>query len=182
MKNFRLTPKYVLISLAAVFLTFFLHELSHWLAGEALGYSMKMTLNSASLMEGQYRNKSDEQIVSAAGPLFTILQAIVVYFILRRTKNIHLYPFLFAPLYMRILAGALNFINLNDEGRISKYLGLGTFTLSILVCSFLFFLVFKISRQNNYIAKFQIINVVLTMVFSSVLVLADQFLHVRIIN
>ncbi len=183
MTNFRLTVKYTVISAIAVFASFFFHELSHWVAGELLGYKMSMTLNTVSPVAGVYKSKFDETIESAAGPAFTITQAIVFFLLMKRhRKNILLYPFLFAPLYMRILAGVLNFIKLNDEGRIGRDLGIGTFTLSILVCSFLFYLVYKISKQNQYTAKFQIINTLLIMLFSSIIILGNQSLHLRIIN
>ena len=177
-----MTSRYIFFSVVAVFLTFFLHELFHWITGEILGYKMIMTLNSVTPASGQYREDWHNTLVSAAGPLFTIIQAAILYFIMRKNKNVLLYPFLFIPLYMRILAGVMNVINLNDEGRISRTFGLGTFTLSILVCLFLFFLVYKISRQYKYTAKFQVINVLLTMAFSSVLILSDQVLHLKIIR
>ncbi len=182
MTYFKLTFKYIAISFIAVFLTFFFHELCHWLAGELLGYKMTMTLNSVSLAEGHYLKSWHETIVSAAGPVFTILQATTFYIIMKQNKNLLFYPFLFTPLYMRVLAGAMNFINLNDEGRISKTLGLGAFTLSIFVCLLLLVFVFRISRQNKYSTKFQITNFLLTMLFSSILILSDQFLHLKFIN
>src|SRR5687767_6517996 len=125
MNTSKITFQYVLIAAVAVFITWILHEGAHWAMGEALGYNMTLNLNTVSLANGAYRN-NDEHIVSAAGPLFTLLQAILVYFLLQRTNRLNWYPFLFVPLYMRIMAGLLNFINLNDEGRISKALGLGT--------------------------------------------------------
>ena len=182
MPVFKLTPKYIAVSFLAVFFSFFFHELFHWLTGEMLGYKMTMTLNSVNLAEGQYLKSWHEHFVSAAGPFFTILQAIVVYKIMQHNKNLLLYPFLFFALYMRALAGLLNFINLNDEGRISKSLGLGSFTLSIFVCALLLFLVARVSKQNNYSKKFQWINMLLAMLFSSAIILADQFFRVKIIN
>ncbi|HVG12638.1 MAG TPA: hypothetical protein VM843_06510 [Flavisolibacter sp.] len=181
MNKSKITFQYVLISAAAVFITWILHEGAHWAMGEALGYNMTMNLNSVSLANGAYRN-NDEHIVSAAGPMVTIIQAIVVFLKMQRASRLSWYPFLFVPLYMRILAGLLNFINLNDEGRISKAFGLGTFTLSIIVCGFLFYLVYNASRKAGYGAKLQWATVLLTMLFSSILVLADQFFNLRIIG
>jgi hypothetical protein len=182
MFHFKLTTKYIIASLLAVVFSFFFHELSHWLAGKMLGYNMTMTLNAVTITKGVYLKSWHENFVSAAGPVFTILQAIVAYKIITHNKNMLLYPFLFFPLYMRSLAGVLNFINLNDEGRISNSIGIGTFTLSILVCSLLLFLVIKVSKQNNLSKRFQFINFILAMVFSSVIIMADQFLHIKIIK
>ena len=182
MTSFKLTFKYVLLTLVAVFLSFFVHECCHWITGEALGYKMTMTLNSVSLAEGSYSKNWHETLVSAAGPIFEILQAIIFYRIMKRRNNINLYPFLFTPLYMRVLAGAMNYFNLNDEGRISHSLHIGDYTLSIIVCLVLLIFVVKISRQYKYTAKFQLINFLLVMLFSSILIMSDQFLRVRIIN
>ena len=182
MTYFKLTFKYVVISLIAVFLTFFFHELCHWLAGESLGYKMTMTINGVTVTVGQYLKNWHETFVSAAGPIFTLIQATVFFFIMRQYTNVFLYPFLFSPMYMRVLAGTINFVKLNDEGRISNTLGIGTFTISIVICFILLFYVLKISKQNNYKTKFQIQNLLLTMMFSSILILSDQFFHLRIIN
>ncbi len=181
MNNSKVTFQYVLISAAAVFITWIAHEGAHWAMGETLGYNMTMNLNTASLASGAYRN-NDEHLVSAAGPVLTMVQAMIAFLLLQRSNRLHWYPFLFVPLYMRIMAGVLNLINLNDEGRISKALGLGTFTLSILVCAFLFYLVYKASVKAGYSAKLQWATVLLTLLFSSVLILADQFFNLRIIG
>lgn len=182
MSSFKLTFKYILLSLVAVFLSFFVHELCHWTTGEALGYKMTMTLNTVSLAEGIYTKSWHETLVSAAGPVFTILQAFAFYIFMKRYNDTNLYPFLFTPLYMRVLAGVMNYFNLNDEGRISHSLHIGDYTLSIIVCLVLLFFVIKISRQYKYTAKFQSINFLLVMIFSSILIMADQFLKIRIIN
>ncbi len=181
MHTSKLTWQYVLICAVAVFLSWILHEGAHWLTAEALGYNATLNLNSVSLAEGVYHN-GDEHLVSAAGPLFTILQALVVFVLLLRSRNRNWYPFLFVPLYMRAMAGVLNAINLNDEGRISNSLGLGTYTLSLLVCAFLAFLVYRASKTCGYRAGFQWINILLTMLFSSIIILADQAFNLRIIG
>ncbi len=182
MKPFQLTAKYILISGIAVLLSFVFHELAHWVAGELLGYKMGMTFNTTTFPHNMIIPDRHEVIVSAAGPLFTILQGSVFYWLLRKYNNDDLYPFLFTAFYIRLLAGAMNFINLNDEGRISKILGIGTYTLSVIVCTILFLLLYKISKGNKYSFKFQLANVLLTICFSSVLILGNQYFHWVIIN
>jgi len=121
-------------------------------------------------------------IASATGPLITMLQALIVYNVLKFKKwNIYLYPFLLAPFYMRFLAGLFNFINPNDEGRISEYLGLGLFTLSIIVSSFLFYLVYKVAKQYHVPAKFQTITLISIIIVSSLIILIDQSTKIRIL-
>jgi len=77
-------------------------------------------------------------------------------------------------LYTRILAGFMNLFNLNDEGRISHVLGLGDFTLSLLVCAILAVWVYKVSKYHKPGWKFQVFTLVLIMLFSSILILGDQ--------
>jgi len=82
---------------------------------------------------------------------------------------------------MRFLAGSMNVVNLNDEGRISSYLGIGTFTFSIVVCGLLVFKVFLISKKYRLTVRLQLGSVLLIMLFSSVIILTDQFFSVRLL-
>lgn len=143
--------QYTGILIIATFLTFFFHEMSHWIAYELLGYDVGFTLNGASVKDASIQlTKIERNITSASGPIFTIIQAIVFYFILLKRKSILLYPFLFLPFIMRLGAGWANQFQPNDEGRISLDLGLNLYTISAVVVAFLFFLIFKISKKNNY--------------------------------
>ncbi len=171
---------YVLITLAAVLFSWTLHEFAHWVTGEVLGNKMVMTLNTCYPESGSYTKEWHEMVISAAGPVLTIIQALVFYFLLS-AGSVKLFPFLLTCLYMRALAGAMNFINLNDEGRISSDLGLGTFTLSIGVVSLLFYLTYRISKSYKLTAKLIVATILLIMLFSSVVILSDQALKIRIL-
>ena len=157
----------------ATFLTFFFHEMSHWLAYELLGFDAGFTLNGASVKDTtQKLSKTQRIITGACGPIFTIIQAIIFYFILKKKKNLMLYPFLFLPFIMRLGAAWANQFKPNDEGRISLDLGLNLYTVSAIVVTFLFFLVFKISRTN----KIPIILNIITFIVSIILLLAVAYL------
>lgn len=183
MGNFKITTKYSLITLIAVFLTFFFHEFSHWITGELLGYKMTMRLNYVSLTNGgECKEFWEKNLISAAGPIFTIIQGIIFYLIMKKYKNINIYPFLFLPFFMRLLAFSVSFISPNDEARISRDLGIGTYTLFIIVCLFLGILVYKISKKYLIDMKFQLINMVLTSIFITLIVLGDNFFKIKIIN
>ncbi|MGO1585797.1 MAG: hypothetical protein ACTHXJ_07485, partial [Mesonia sp.] len=93
-----------------------------------------------------------------------------------------LFPFLFVPFYMRFLAGVMNFINPNDEGRIGVELGIGKFSLSIIICLGLGILVYRITKQHHLSSRFIWMNILWTMLFSSILILADQFFQIRILS
>lgn len=183
MTNFKILAKYSLIILIAVFFTFFFHEFSHWITGELLGYKMTMRLNYVSLTGGgEYKEFWENNVISAAGPIFTIIQGIVFYEIMKKYKNINFFPFLFLPFFMRLLAFTMSFNLPNDEARISRDLGIGTYTLFIIVCLFLGLLVYKISKKYSIDIKFQIINVILTSIFITLFVLVDNFFKIKIIN
>jgi hypothetical protein len=168
--------KYTLVTLVAVVASWELHEFAHWLAGSLLGYEMKMTLNTTYPAMGYYLN-NDAMLVSAAGPLITLVQAFVFYFLLKRTASIIWFPFLFVCFYMRLLAAALSFVNLNDEARISHDLGWGTFTLPVVVTALLFYLVFRTVKERKISAGMVLLTTLLTLLISSAIILTDQALH-----
>lgn len=175
------TLSYILITALAVIFTWLLHEFSHWLTSELLGYESMMTLNKVST-DAEDKSEWHGMIISAAGPLVTILQALGVFLLLTfRTWRKTLYPLLFTAFYMRLLASVMNLISLNDEGAVSEYLGLGTFTIPIIVSAFLFYLVYSVSKQHQLSWKFQLSTTLTVMVVSSVLILVDQFYHIRLL-
>ncbi|HSC37792.1 MAG TPA: hypothetical protein VLD19_07975, partial [Chitinophagaceae bacterium] len=160
---------YVLATGAAVGFTWLLHEFSHWATGRLLGESLIMTLNTCYPKSGHYTGGRHEIIISAAGPAITIVQAFIFYLLLKRSPGKRWFPFFLTCVYMRLLAGAMNFINLNDEGRISKSLGLGTFTLPLLVVAVLFWLAYDVIKTRRFGTKLVLITTGLIMLFSSVL-------------
>ncbi|WP_339698481.1 hypothetical protein [uncultured Marixanthomonas sp.] len=182
MSDTKINFKYVLATLAAVLFTWLLHEFAHWGTAEALGYTAFMSLNGTSFAD--YKNITPWQhtIISAAGPIITLLQAVVVFLFLKYNRwNLYLYPLLFTAFYMRLLAGGMNFINPNDEGRISQFLGLGTYTIPVLVSTFLLYLLYYITKQYSLSWRFQAITLLWVMVFSAILILLDQFLGVQLL-
>src|SRR5690606_12386300 len=128
-------------------LTFFLHELAHWATGEALGYSMQMSLNNARPADGTFVSSIDAALVSAAGPLLTLLQAVVAFLLIRRSGKPIIYPVLFIALFMRAVAMLVSLANPNDEARVSQLLGLGTWTLPALVVAGLLAMTWNASRS-----------------------------------
>lgn len=67
--NWRHIPLFILITIA----TYLLHEGGHWAMGEILGYDMWVNINSAGLARGEYRAEWHAQLVSAAGPIVTLI-------------------------------------------------------------------------------------------------------------
>jgi len=143
--KYQFNLKYVAIALVAVFLTFFFHEGAHYVTGKLLGYDMWMNLNAAGLVEGKtYDKEWHYQLVSISGPIFTVIQAIAFFYVIKKTKSISWYPFLFIAAMMRIFASVISAtVNANDEARVSEWLGIGKMTLPIIISLFLVYLVIK---------------------------------------
>jgi hypothetical protein len=182
MNDQKVTLKYIITGILAVIFTWVIHEFAHWLTSELVGYETIMRLNGTSTVSGQNPTDIHKSIISASGPIVTVLQGVMAFLLIKsRNWNKYLYPFLFTAFYMRLLAGLMNFINPNDEGRISAFLKIGTFTLPIIVSGLLFYMVYKISKEYNLNWKFQLWTTVIIMIASSVLILSDQFLAIRIL-
>lgn len=167
---------YILVTAIAVVSSFFFHELAHFITGKLLGYEMGITLNSAFLLEGAYQSDWHQQLVSAAGPIFTIAQAFFIYYFIKKTENKYWYPFLFFAFYSRVLAMIISLFNPNDEARISAWLGLGYWIVPLLVCFTLLILLVKTSKEQRYNLKFNLINYLLATVFITGVVYSDQYL------
>jgi hypothetical protein len=179
--TYKVNAQYILLTALAVLFSWLIHELAHYFAGVLLGYDMAMTLNTAYPVNGHYAKDWHNQVISAAGPIITIIEGIIVFVLMRNGRRAMLYTFLFTCFYMRLLAGIISFLNPNDEARISKAIGLGTFTLPVLVVALLFYTIYKTSQQYRFTKKFQLITLVLVILFTSIIVLSDQFLKFRIL-
>lgn len=176
----KVRAKYIIITAFAVLSSWLLHEFAHYLTGEALGYKMAMSLNQGYPVDGHYNRDLHYQLISAAGPLVTLIEALLVSLLMQRRRTVLPYPFLFICFYMRLLAAGMSFINPNDEARISKTAGIGAATLSIFVVALLFCLIYKTSKQYGFSKKFNWVNLGLVILFSSIIILNDQAFTVRI--
>lgn len=101
----------VILTAIAVAFTFVAHEGAHWAMGEWLGYDMFLRANSAGLVAGTYRSELDAQLVTAAGPAFTLLQGLAAFAVIRASGAAFAFPFLLSALLMRILAAAVSLGN-----------------------------------------------------------------------
>ena len=174
--------KYSFFAAFAVLLTFLFHEFGHWCAGEFLGYKMIMGLNSTYPDDHEFHTEWHDILVTGTGPLFTVLQAVLAFLLLKNFGNELIYPFLFVPFYFRLWGAGTSFAFPNDESRIGDMLGNGSYTLPLIVCVLLFLLVFKASRENKFNTKFQMITITAASVFMFALIIFDQSFHFKIIG
>ena len=127
----RIGGGFFVLLFVAGFATFIAHEAAHWLAGVALGHEMVMTLNGTAPTHAI--TATDHMWISAAGPAFTVLQALVAFALVRARDSIAAYAFLYFAAFMRFMATVISLFNANDEARVSSALGLGQWTLPILI-------------------------------------------------
>jgi len=173
---------YILVTFVAVLGTWILHEFAHWLTSELLGYQAIMRFNTVSPLGEEAQLPWHSVVISSSGPIITVVQALIIYLFLQlKGWNKYLYPFLFTTFYMRLLAGFMNIINLNDEGRIGVFLGIGTFTLPVIVSGSLFLMVYLVAMKYKLTWKFNSATTLLVMLFSSILIMLDQLIGIRIL-
>lgn len=115
----------------AGFVTFALHEGGHWLAAVLLGHEAYFGLNSAGARETV--SAADHAIISAVGPVVTVVQGLVALWLVQKRASAAAWVFLFWAAFMRFMATVISLFNPNDEARISEWLGWGMWTLPAIV-------------------------------------------------
>lgn len=141
----KLKPAFFLTLVLVFFVTNLLHEGAHWLAGAAFGFDMQFGLNAV-----RYLSPAEpwqRMVADAAGPLFTIVQGIVAYALVRRSASTTAFAFLYTAAFSRLTAGLVSVLHPNDEARVSLFLGLGKWSLPVLVAGGLVALVVAASRR-----------------------------------
>lgn len=177
----KIDKRYVGVFAIAAFFSWTLHEFVHWTVGEYLGYKMAMTLNTCYPLSGHFSQDWHYQVVSAGGPIFTLCEAILIFILMKQRKRVLLYPFIFTCFYMRLFATVISLRKPNDEARISSAIGIGKFTLPIIMTVVLFALIYKTSKSYGFDAKFNLANLGLTILFSSIIILTDMYFNVRLL-
>lgn len=142
-----LTIQLMVVLLVAAFAHNLFHEWGHWLVGTLLGNPMSMNLNFAWPTNGRYLADWHATASSLGGPGFSILMAAVAWIVVEKRGTIYAYPFLFFPLFCRAFALLFGGFSKQDEAYISARLGLGKYTVALIVCAALVTLVWRGSRR-----------------------------------
>jgi len=111
---------------------FILHELAHLLAALAFGHDAIIRINSVSVLTDT--SVIDSVIIDLAGPIMTVgLAGLGLWGVLSRTSLLG-FNLLVAMTAQRSLAAGVSLLaNPNDEYRIGEALGIGVWTVHILV-------------------------------------------------
>ncbi len=176
------TLKYAALSLAALMVTLFLHEFSHWITGEILGYDMVMTINTGYPAIGFYYYQWHYTLISAVGPILTLLQAYIVYLVISKYSNTNLYPLLFVCFFLELLSGLLNLRNLNDLGRISKDFNLPILSLPAIFFTLQAIMVYKTSKREHLNLKYNLISLFWVALFFGILIGINKTFNVIILK
>lgn len=154
--------------------TFFIHEFAHWITGIALGHDMVATPNH--VWSKNPMGEWDQMLVSATGPLVTITQGIIGFWFVKKWQSHFGFALLYMAFFMRLLATGMSFFNPNDEARVSQLLGLGTWTLPLIVVIGLFVLVVSASRELRLRLRDQVFCYLVASIAVSLIVGLDMAL------
>lgn len=144
-KKGTLTVRFSLALIAVGIATFAVHEFAHWIAGVVLGYEMLASPNH--VWAAGAIHPADATLISAAGPLMTIIQGLIGHVLVRRRGSLLGFAMLYMAFFTRLLAAAVSIFNPNDEARISTSLGIGAWTIPAVVVTSLFVLTYLASRR-----------------------------------
>ncbi|VXB63013.1 conserved membrane hypothetical protein [Massilia sp. 9I] len=169
----KLKPSFFFWLVVVFFITNLLHEGAHWLMGTAFGFDMQYGLNIV-----RYLSPAEpwqRMMCDAAGPVLTILQALVAYALVQRKASTIAFAFLYTAMFSRLTAGLVSFLHPNDEARVSMYFGLGKWTLPVLVAGGLIVLVVKASKRLGLNWKDQVLCYLVASLAVSAIVGLDRF-------
>ena len=165
-----IVDKKILVRLYFLFIpiayfSYLFHEFGHWIVGEILGNDMIYSLNYVWPKAGHYISESHNLYVSIGGPAFTILLAVVSLLILEKYSTMYAYPVLFFQFVVRFFSLVFGGFSQQDEARISLIMGLGTYTVGIIVLIILLLIVIRASyklkidlKHNGYFFTVSILS------------------------
>jgi hypothetical protein len=136
-----------LLFIPVAYFSYLFHEFGHWIVGEILGNDMIYSLNNVWPGDGHYLHESHDLYVSAGGPAFTILLAVVSLIIIEKSSSLYVYPVLFFQFVLRFFPLVFGGFRRQDEARISSIMGLGTYTVGVIILIILLLIVLRASNK-----------------------------------
>ncbi len=154
----------MMLFIPVAFASYLFHEFGHWIIGEILGNNMVYSLNNVLPRSGHYITASNDLYVSIGGPAFTILLSLFFLLIIEKYKTMVAYPFVLFQFVLRFLSLVVGGFAKQDEAIISAILGLGTYTVAIIVLLLLFLMVWRASyllrinwKNNSYLFTLSVV-------------------------
>lgn len=164
---------YALLFLVGI-TSFVVHEFAHWLMGALLGYEMVATLNSVTPI-GSVPPR-DLALIAGAGPLLTVGQGLLGFWLVGKSRSHLGFALLYIAFFMRLVAAGVSVFNPNDEAKLSQLLGLGTWTIPVLVVGGLLALVVVAGRRLQLTFRDQLLCYVVASVAVTLVVGVDMAL------
>lgn len=146
--------KLYLLFIPVAYASYLFHEFGHWITGEILGNDMTYSLNYVWPASGHYIDASHTVSVLIGGPAFTILLAIISLLLIEKYVTIYLYPLVIFQMVLRFFSLVFGGFYKQDEAKISAILGLGTYTVGIIVLLILFLIVLRASYKLKINLKY----------------------------
>ncbi len=154
-----------LLFIPIAYFSYLFHEFGHWIVGEILGNDMIYSLNYVWPREGHYLNESHNLYVSIGGPAFTVLLAAISLLILEKYSTMYAYPVLFFQFVCRFFSLVFGGFSKQDEARVSSIMGLGLYTVGIIILIILILIVIRASyklkidlKHNGYFFTVSILS------------------------
>ena len=161
----------------AAILSWGIHEGAHYLMGRALGYRMWISFNQVGLVEGDYASLLHRNLVSAAGPMITAVQAVLAWWFVRKTKALWAYALVFLTVWTRLLALVISLVSIpNDEARISLSLGLPIWVLPSISVAFMLWFTVLASRTLQVGWKGNLVAYLGASIVTPLIVFSDKLL------
>ena len=164
--------KIALMFIPIAYFSFFFHELGHWIIGEVLGNDMILRLNGVSPKSGQYLENTHLYVL-LGGICFTLLLSLTSWFVIEKYKIIYLYPVVFYNFFMRLCPQIIKF-DWQDEAKISMLLGIGKYTVAIIVLVGLLLITWRTSYvlKRNY--KDNLLYVIVSLICTFLVIFTDD--------
>ena len=159
-------------------LTFFVHELGHYLAGIAQGFDMWLTLNKVGFHEGQTPSHMNAVIVALAGPAVTLVIAIIASLWALRGGGPLAFGIVYWAFFMRLVASGISLVNEpQDEAAAGILLGIGPWPLTLVSVFALLGLLILTHRAVKASWKVYIVAYVLASIVVAGIVLSDNVIR-----
>ena len=167
--------KLVLIFIPVAFFSMFFHELGHWIVGELLGNDMALKLNGASPKSGHYVDSNHVLYITSGGPIFTIILTMIFWFVIEKHKIMYAYAVVFFSFLFRLFPQVLKF-DFQDEAKVSVLLGIGKYTIPVIVLVLLFLITWRAGRVLKLNYKDNLLFAVVSIVCMFLVVITDELL------